>query len=102
MGQRSADAACGFRNGLGSEFLHGVERVAATFSENPDAIDDMLSAFDGAVDGVAVAQVCLHDRNLAEIALRLQVTGEIGAAYSDTDAVAALGKRAHDMPSDEA
>jgi hypothetical protein len=62
----------------------------------------MVGAVDGAIDGVAVAQVRLNERDLADITERLQEAGEIRAADGNADAVATLCQRTHDMPADEA
>ena len=62
----------------------------------------MVGALHGAVDRPADAQIGLHRLDLADIAERLQMAGELGAARRDADAVAALGQRPDDMPAEKA
>ncbi|MNT70165.1 hypothetical protein D3C72_2085220 [compost metagenome] len=61
----------------------------------------MIGAFDGTVDRLAIAQVGLDERDLADIAERLQMACKVRTANGNADAIAALGKRAHDMTADE-
>ena len=59
MGKRCADGASGFGHSAGAKILYRVEGVAAGLEEDADAVDDMVGAFDGAIDRLAVAQIRL-------------------------------------------
>jgi hypothetical protein len=50
--------------------------------QDADEVDDVVGAFDGAVDRPAHAQVGLDRLDLADIAERLQMAGEIGPAQA--------------------
>src|SRR5262249_58525318 len=54
------------------------------------------------LDRFRIAQVGVIRVDLADASERLQMTGEFGAADRDTDAVAALGERAHHVAAEEA
>jgi hypothetical protein len=60
------------------------------------------SAERGRLDRGRIAQIGLHGVDLPDAAERLQEAGELGAAYRDTDAVAELGQRAHDVAAEKA
>ena len=102
MGEAGADRARGFGHRAGAELVHGVEFLPAGLMQDGDQIDDMVGALHGAVDRPAHAHIGLHRLDLADIAERLQMAGEIGPAHGDPDAVAALGQRPHDMAADKA
>ena len=102
MGELGAGGAGGLGNGAGAEILDGVEGVAAALKKHADTVDDVVGALDGAVDGLAIAQVRLDVGDLANAADRLQEAGKIRAAHGDADAVAAARQRAHHMTPDEA
>jgi len=100
--QLGADAASGFSDSTCAKLLNRLEGIAAGFVQNADAVHDKVGSVDGTVDGVAVAQVCLNEGDLADIAERLQEAGEIRAANGDADAIAALCEFTDDVPADEA
>ena len=88
-------------NGAGAEDVDRVEALAAGIAEDGDEVDHGIGADDGAVDRPAIAQVGLHRLNPADLAERLQVTGEIGAANRGAHAPAALEKRPHDVAAEK-
>ena len=53
-------------------------------------------------DRIAVAHIGLHRHHLADVAERLQMAGEIGAAHGDADAVAGARQQLHDLRADKA
>ena len=102
MGEAGADRARRFGDGAGAELVHGGEFLPAALMQDGDQIDDVVGALHGAVDRPAHAHIGLHRLDLADIAERLQMAGEIGPAAGDPDAVAALGQRPHDVAADKA
>ena len=88
-------------DGAGAEDIDRVEALAAGIAEDGDEVDHRIGADDGAVDRPAIAQVGLHRLNPADLAERLQVAGEIGAANRGAHAPAALEKRPHDVAAEK-
>ena len=86
---------------LGAKAVDRIEALTAAFLEQADEIDQHMGAARGRVDRGRVAQIGLHRVNLADTAERLQVEGQIGPAHGHSDAVIALGQRAHDVPAEE-
>ena len=102
MGEACPGGPRGFRHGLRAELMDGGEALPPAFVQDADEVDDVVGALDGALDRPAHAQIGLHRLDLPDIAERLEVAGEVGAAAGGADAVAAHGKGTYDVPADEA
>jgi hypothetical protein len=85
----------------GAVGVHGGKPLAPALEQDSDKIDDHVAAVGGVLHRFGVAQVGLNRMDLAHAAERLQVSGQIGAAHPDPDAIAALGERAHQMAAEE-
>ena len=81
--------------------MNGGEALTATFEQQTDQIDHRVCPLDRAFDRPAMAQIGLNGGDLADIAQRLQMKGEVGPADGDAHPVAALRQRAHDMAADK-
>ncbi len=102
MDQARAEGGGGERHRLGAEGVHRIEFLPTALEQNPDQIDHNIGVARRRLDRCRVAQIGLHRMDLADLSQRLQVAGELGPAHRDADAIAALGKRAHHMPAEEA
>ena len=93
MNQRDAIVLACLGNSAPAEFLDGTEALAAAFEEDSHQIDHCVCALHGTRNGTPVAQVRLHGGDLADIAERLEMEGEIGTAHRGAHPVAALRQR---------
>jgi hypothetical protein len=84
-----------------SQSLHSLEPLAATLEHDAHEVDHRRGPPDRCRDGIRVAEIGLHGMNLANPAQRLQVHGEIGAPDCNANAPTPLGKRPHDVATDE-
>ena len=82
--------------------LNGVELLRARLPQYADEIDGGFRIPQGMGDRIWIAQIGLHRMNLPDLAERLQMKREIGAAHGDPDPPAALRQGAHHMPADKA
>jgi hypothetical protein len=90
------------RHRRGALVLDGFEGLGARFGENADEIDHHRAAARRRGDRFGIAQVGLDGMDLADLAERLEVAGEVGPPHRDPDAVVALGQRPHHVPADKA
>ena len=89
-------------NGAGTKVLNRSHVVAAAGVEGAGQVDHRIGAQHGPVDRPADAYIGLDRLDLAEVAKRLEMLGKVGSAAGHQNAVAALGKRPHDMAAKKA
>ena len=82
---------------FGAGRLNRVETLLAALEQNSNQIDRGVRIAHRRGDGLRVANIGLHRIDLADPAHRAEIAGELRAAYGNTDAVAAIRKRAHHM-----
>jgi hypothetical protein len=97
-----ASFLCRPGDGPRARHVHGLERLGPRLCRDADQIDDDVGAFQRPRQGRGIAQVGLHGMDLADIAHRLQMTGEIGAAHGRADAPFLAGQRPDGVPAEEA
>ncbi|MND82499.1 hypothetical protein D3C80_743330 [compost metagenome] len=97
MGELGAGLGGSFCNRARPGVLDRIKRVATALEQNADAVDHMVRAFHGAVNGLAIAKIGLDQRNLADISGRQEETREIRAAHRDAHAIAAFYQRPDHM-----
>jgi hypothetical protein len=81
--------------------MHRTEFLTPALGQDADEVDHMIGPDHRLIDRLAEPQIGLNGLNLADIAKRLEMSGKVGAAAGDADAIAAPRQRAHDVPSYE-
>ncbi len=82
--------------------MHRLVALAAALALDPGGVDDGVGALDRGGDRIRIAQVGLHQLDLADDAQRAEETGEVGPPDRDPDAPALARQRPDDVPADEA
>ena len=89
------------RDGFGPRGLHGIELLPSALEQNADEIDHDVGLARGRLDRGRMAHVGLHGMDLADPSQRLEEAGKLGSTARDTDAVAELCQRAHNVTAEK-
>ena len=102
MHHPGADAAGGLRHGVRALALHGVKGLRAALGQDADQIDGDMGIAHRGLDRGRIAQIGLDGVDLADLAERLQMPGELRPPHRDPDPVIALGQRPDHVPPQKA
>src|SRR6266481_9686556 len=102
MHHARADRSCGLRYRFGALALHRLECLCTALGQNADEVDGDMGIAHRGLDRSRIAQIGLNAVDLADLAERLQMSGELRTPHGDPDTVIALGERANHVASQKA